>query len=121
MVSDERRNKKPYALPVQYIPYYSLKDQYIRDFTKVLKENMVQLGLQVVGEWIFYFFFLFTLRLDLKVLIRYEKVDQKYWGSNKVTSHMIQETPFSLFIQLLIVSWKLILLNCEQISADAVC
>ena len=50
MVSDERRNKKPYALPVQYIPYYSLKDQYIRDFTKVLKENMVQLGLQVVGE-----------------------------------------------------------------------
>lgn len=53
MVSDERRNKKPYALPTQYIPYYSLKDQYIRDFTKVLKENMVQLGLQVVGELIF--------------------------------------------------------------------
>ena len=41
MVSDERRNKKPYALPVQYIPYYSLKDQYIRDFTKVLKQSMV--------------------------------------------------------------------------------
>ncbi len=52
MVSDERRNKKPYALPVQYIPYYSLKDQYIRDFTKVLKQNMVQLGLHVVGELI---------------------------------------------------------------------
>lgn len=50
MVSDERRNKKPYALPVQYIPYYSLKDQYIRDFTKVLKQNMVQLGLHVVGK-----------------------------------------------------------------------
>lgn len=48
MVSDERRNKKPYALPTHYIPYYSLKDQYIRDFTKVLKENMVQ----VVGELI---------------------------------------------------------------------
>lgn len=49
MVSVERRNKKPYALPVQYIPYYSLKDQNIRDFTKAFKENMVQLGLQVVG------------------------------------------------------------------------
>ena len=50
MVSDERRHSKPYALPVQYIPYYSLKDQYIRDFTKVVKENMVQLGLRVVGK-----------------------------------------------------------------------
>lgn len=51
MVSDERRNHKPYALPVQYIPYYSLKDQYIRDFAKVVKQNMVQLGLQVVGKF----------------------------------------------------------------------
>lgn len=50
MVSDERRNHKPYALPVQYIPYYSLKDQYVRDFTEVLKEHMVQLGLHAVGE-----------------------------------------------------------------------
>lgn len=51
MVSDERRNHKPYALPVQYIPYYSLKDQYIQDFAKVVKQNMVQLGLQVVGKF----------------------------------------------------------------------
>ena len=50
MVSDERRNHKPYALPVQYIPYYSLKDQYVHDFTEVLKEHMVQLGLPAVGE-----------------------------------------------------------------------
>lgn len=50
MVSDERRNHKPYALPVQYIPYYRMKDQYVRDFTKVLKEHIVQLGLHAVGE-----------------------------------------------------------------------
>ena len=54
MVSDERRNRKPYALPVQYIPYYSLRDQYIRDFTKVLKQNMMELGLNVVGELLSY-------------------------------------------------------------------
>ena len=31
LVSEERRNRKPYCLPVQYIPYHSLKDQYVRD------------------------------------------------------------------------------------------
>ncbi|KAK3739432.1 hypothetical protein QZH41_015586 [Actinostola sp. cb2023] len=49
MLSDEKRSKKPYALPVRYIPYNSLKDQYIRDFNKDLKEKMVERGLKVIG------------------------------------------------------------------------
>ena len=34
LVSEERRNKKPYAIPVHFIPYHSLKDQYIRDLSQ---------------------------------------------------------------------------------------
>lgn len=37
MVSDDRRLKKQYAFPTRYIPYRTLKDQYIRDFGKVIK------------------------------------------------------------------------------------
>ncbi|KAI8511886.1 hypothetical protein Bbelb_109860 [Branchiostoma belcheri] len=49
MLSDEERKNKPYALPVQYIPYNSLRDQYIRDLTKTLKERMNFYGLTAVG------------------------------------------------------------------------
>lgn len=39
-VSDERRQSKPYTIPVQYIPYKSLRDQYIRDITAPLKKRL---------------------------------------------------------------------------------
>ena len=55
MLSDEKRAwKKPYALPVRYTPYRTLKDQYIRDFSREiklkLKEN--ELKLHVMGRYI---------------------------------------------------------------------
>ena len=50
MVSAEGRNVKPYATPVQYIPYVSLRDQYIRDILMKLKEAMTRMGLHVTGE-----------------------------------------------------------------------
>lgn len=50
MLSDERRHKKPYALPVRYIPYRSLRDQYVRDFTKDVKQHMTERGMTVVGK-----------------------------------------------------------------------
>ena len=52
MISDEKRNKKPYALPVRYIAYHSLKDQYVRDLNKELKRKMTERGLHVAGELI---------------------------------------------------------------------
>ena len=52
LVSEERRNKKPYALPVQFIPYHSLKDQYIRDVTAGIKAEMPKLDLKPVGKFI---------------------------------------------------------------------
>lgn len=49
MLSEERRQKKPYALPVRYIPYKSLRDQYVRDFTREVKKHMTERGLSIVG------------------------------------------------------------------------
>ena len=50
MLSDERRQKKPYALPVRYIPYRSLRDQFVRDFTRDVKQHMTERGLALVGK-----------------------------------------------------------------------
>jgi len=50
MLSDERRLRKPYAFPTRYIPYNTLKDQYIRDFDKVIKLKMKEKGLKLVGK-----------------------------------------------------------------------
>lgn len=51
MLSDERRQKKPYALPVRFVPYRTLRDQYVRDFTRQVKQKMTERGLHLVGEW----------------------------------------------------------------------
>jgi hypothetical protein len=50
MVASEKRDWKPYAIPVQYIPYHSLKDDFVRSVVCELKEKMESLGLEVVGE-----------------------------------------------------------------------
>ena len=49
LVSDEQRNKRPYAPPVQYIPYKSIRDQYVRDMTDAIKSKMMELDLKPVG------------------------------------------------------------------------
>ena len=39
MISPEERNKKPYALPIQCIPYTGIKEENIHQFvTKIVKE-----------------------------------------------------------------------------------
>ena len=50
MLLDERRAKKPYALPVRYVPCRTLKDQFIRDMTKDLKQEMKQRDLYLTGK-----------------------------------------------------------------------
>lgn len=50
MLSDEKRARKPYALPVRYIPYRTLKDQFIRDFSRDIKLKMKEKGLKLVGR-----------------------------------------------------------------------
>ena len=53
MLSDKRRNQKPYALLVRYVPYRSLRDQYVCDLTKDIKRTMVERGLRLVGQYIY--------------------------------------------------------------------
>ena len=50
MVSEERRNGKPYSLPVQYVPHHTIRDQYIRDLSKSVKLKMTELGMTAVGK-----------------------------------------------------------------------
>ena len=53
MLSDERRNKKPYALPIRYVPYKSLRDQYVRDLTRGVKLKMQEKELNLVGQYMY--------------------------------------------------------------------
>lgn len=55
MISDEKRNVKPYALPIRHIPYHSIRDQYVRDINQELKEEMVRLGLNLAGMYVISF------------------------------------------------------------------
>jgi len=50
MISDERRNTKPYALPVGFVPCGTLRDQYVMDLNKPLKEEMKKRDLTLAGE-----------------------------------------------------------------------
>ena len=49
MIADERRNRKPYAIPVRFLPYKSLTDAKLRDLEVQLEEAMRRNGLTVVG------------------------------------------------------------------------
>ena len=39
------------SLPVQYIPYKSIKDQHVRDSVNKIKEALVSAGMKPVGKY----------------------------------------------------------------------
>ena len=49
MISPENRVKKPYALPVQLLPYRGLKDSQLRELANKLKTEMKHRNMEVVG------------------------------------------------------------------------
>ena len=51
MIAEEQRDSKPYAIPVQYIPYKGIRDQEVRDLTKEIKVQMTNADLKVVGKF----------------------------------------------------------------------
>ena len=53
LLSDERRNRKPYTMPIQYVPYKSIRDQFVRDLTVNIKTEMMRLGLKPVGRYFY--------------------------------------------------------------------
>ena len=52
MVADEKKNVKPYAVPVQFLPYHGVTDAKIRELVGELRKCMVNLGMTVVGEFL---------------------------------------------------------------------
>lgn len=50
IISIEACSKKPYALPIQCIPYTSLKDNELRGILNVIIKLMVEDGIKVTGE-----------------------------------------------------------------------
>ena len=50
MIADEKRNLKPYAVPVRFLPYHSVTDCRLRELRDELRSTMVNLGMVVVGK-----------------------------------------------------------------------
>ena len=50
MIADERRNRKPYALPVRVMPFKGMKDSKLRELYEELRKAMVDLEMTVVGN-----------------------------------------------------------------------
>lgn len=48
-IADELRNRKPYAVPLRFMPYKSLTDSKLRDLELELEEAMRNAGMTVVG------------------------------------------------------------------------
>ena len=49
MISPEGRNKKPYALPIQCIPYKGLSDAKVRCLANAVIEEMTKRNMKVAG------------------------------------------------------------------------
>jgi len=49
MIPDELRNRKPYAIPVRFMPYKSLTDFKLRELEVQLEDTMRSKGMTVVG------------------------------------------------------------------------
>ena len=50
MISPESRAFKPYAVPVQCVPYVGMKESKLRKLIRVLIKAMVHRGMKVAGE-----------------------------------------------------------------------
>ncbi len=56
MISPEQRNRKPYALPVQCMPYSSLGDEAVRCISEKLIIEMNKRGMKVAGKLYVYMY-----------------------------------------------------------------
>ena len=50
MISNEERNKKPHALPIQCLPYKGLSDSKVRELANHIITKMVQRKMKVAGN-----------------------------------------------------------------------
>lgn len=50
MIADELQNRKPYAIPVKFLPYKSITDAKLIDLASNLQDVMEKNGMTVVGK-----------------------------------------------------------------------
>ena len=55
MISTEDRRRKPYALPVQCVPYKGLSDSKVRDLANNIISEMVKRKMNVAGNAVWCF------------------------------------------------------------------
>ena len=81
LLSEECRSKKPYSIPVQFIPYHSIKDQYIRDISAKIKSEMVKMDLKPVGRYLNVSFdnktLIFTEEKNIKIFLFHSSLQLK--------------------------------------------
>ena len=53
MISNEERSKRPYALPIQCIPYKGLSDAKVRDLVNKIISEMVKRKMKVAGKKVY--------------------------------------------------------------------
>ena len=51
MISCEQRDAKPYAIPVQCLPYKSINQQHMREIVNNLMQEMISTGMKVAGKF----------------------------------------------------------------------
>ena len=51
-LNSEQHNKKPYAVPIQCVPYAGLKEVVIRNLVSALCKEMSHHGMKVSGTYI---------------------------------------------------------------------
>jgi len=67
MISPEQRDRKPYALPVQCIPYAKMKHKTCRRLVNNLISEMAKRGMRVAGMLMVLLYFLHNIRIVINV------------------------------------------------------
>ena len=52
MASEEKRRFKPYALPIQYIPYHTITSKQVLVFVDKIKKKMVEMDMKCIGKYL---------------------------------------------------------------------
>ena len=88
MISTETRTKKPYALPIQCLPYRGLTDSEIRVLLNSVIKEMALLGMKVAGRHTFP-----CIYNNMIIIYRFRPVYQ--WRVEYLTVQREYKTPFS--------------------------
>ena len=67
IISSELRDKKPYAVPIQFFPYAGLKEVDMRRIVTLLVKEMVCNGMKVAGKFVYLNMYMYILCLFMYV------------------------------------------------------